>query len=55
MASVAGVHLLHAAGDGVDPVPAAVAAEHLGRALGVVKPGRLQPHPAQHRGALTPG
>ncbi len=45
--------LFHAAGDGVDPVPAAVGAENLGRAVRVLgRPDRLKPHPAQHRGAL---
>ena len=45
--------LFDSARDGVDAVTAAVAAEDLGRGRGVSD--RLQPHPAQHRGAFPPG
>ncbi len=44
--SAAGAHLFHAAGDGVDAVPTAVAAENLGCGLRVAMTRRLQPHPA---------
>jgi TrkA domain protein len=44
--------LFHLAGDGVDPVPAAVRAENLGRGVRVVSPDGLHAHPAQHRGGF---
>ncbi len=44
--SAARGHLLDAAGDGVDAVPAAVGAENLGCGFRVPVTRRLQPHPA---------
>jgi hypothetical protein len=46
-------HLFDAAGDGVDAVTAAVAAEDLGRSRRVSN--WLKPHPAQHCGAFLSG
>jgi hypothetical protein len=46
-------HLLDAAGDGVDAVTAAIAAEDFGRGRRVSD--WLKPYPAQHGGAFSSG